>query len=316
MEVTHQPYQTVPLDSKTSTRLLTLHHGSGEDAIKCSLTTVDLETEPRYNALSYCWGSSDNAKQLLLDEHFVDVRENLWSALWHLRLPKGNRILWVDALCINQSDFLERNHQVGLMSTVYSIAEEVIVWLGPASEDSDVGMKWLSRIHWDKSPTLEESQGAIKLCEREYWHRMWVLQELVLAGDMTVHCGSKCVHWMAFAAYSRWNAMEDLLKMVNGVDYTAIHSVISYRQYQLAGKFDKNTLLVLLAAFNDRQCVDPRDTVFALLGMASDCRDLDLTICPHRRLLSDALQRVHECIQIFLWASVTRWAAVGRMGTV
>jgi hypothetical protein len=122
MEVTHQPYQAVPLDLKTSTRLLTVHHGSGEGAIKCSLAIVDLETKPRYKALSYCWGSPDNAKQLLLDEHFVDVRENLWSALWHLRFPHDDRILWVDALCINQSDFLERNHQVGLMSTIYSKA--------------------------------------------------------------------------------------------------------------------------------------------------------------------------------------------------
>jgi hypothetical protein len=276
MEVTHQPYQTVPLDSKTSTRLLTLYHGSGEDLIKCSLATVDLETEPRYKALSYCWGSPDNAKQLFLDEHFVDVRENLWSALWHLRLPNGNRILWVDALCINQSDFLERNHQVGLMSTIYSKAEEVIVWLGPASEDSDVGMKWLSRNHWDKSPTPEESQAVINLFEREYWHRMWVLQEFGLAGDTIVHCGSKTVHWITFAVYCERHREKDISKKfdVPG-NYTAAHSVISYRQDQITVKLEKSTLLALLAAFNDRQCVDPRDTVFALLGMASDCRGLD-----------------------------------------
>ncbi|KAH8790988.1 heterokaryon incompatibility protein-domain-containing protein, partial [Hyaloscypha sp. PMI_1271] len=271
MEVTHQPYRTVPLDSKTSTRLLTLHYGSGEDAIKCSLTTVDLEKKPRYNALSYCWGSPDNAKQLLLDEHFVDVRENLWSALWHLRLPHDNRILWVDALCINQSDFLERNHQVGLMSTIYSKAVEVIVWLGPASEDSDVGMKWLERIHRDKSPTPEESQAVTKLCEREYWDRMWVLQEFGLADDMTVHCGSKCVCWTAFAVFCTWIDQTYISKTF----YTAVHSVIDYRINQLRGMLYNNTLLALLAAFNDRKCVDPRDTVFALLGMASDCRNLD-----------------------------------------
>jgi hypothetical protein len=290
MEVTHRPYQTVPLDSKTSTRLLTLHQGFGEDAIKCSLTTVDLETNPRYNALSYCWGSPDNAKQLFLDEHVVDVRENLWSALWHLRLPNDNRILWVDALCINQSDISERNHQVGLMSTIYSKAEKVIVWLGPASEDSDVGMKWLSRILQDKSPTPDESQAVFKLCEREYWHRMWVLQEFGLAGDMTVHCGSKCVDWTAFAEFCTLLVENAMSKIFDDFDvsehYTAVHSVIDYRRYQLPGEFYKMTLLSLLAAFNDRQCVDPRDTVFALLGMASDCRDLD----PQFALIADYSQ--------------------------
>ncbi|PMD55430.1 uncharacterized protein K444DRAFT_88389 [Hyaloscypha bicolor E] len=136
-------------------------------------------------------------------------------------------------------------------------------------------MKCISLIHWDKSPTLEESQAMIKLREREYWHRMWVLQEFVLAGDMTVHCGSKCVPLKAFAAYSKRIAMKNVFKIFDDVDFAAIHSLIGYRNYQLAGRFDENTLLALLAAFNDRQCVDPRDTVFALLGMASDCRGLD-----------------------------------------
>jgi hypothetical protein len=293
MEVIHQPYQTVPLDSKTSTRLLTLHYGSREDAIKCSLTTVDLETKPLYHALSYCWGSSDNAKQLFLDEHSVDVRENLFSALWHLRLPNDDRILWVDALCINQSDFLERNHQVGLMSTIYSNAKEVIAWLGPASEDSDVGMKWLPRIHRDIPPTPAERQAMFKLCEREYWRRMWVLQEFGLAGDLTVHCGSKCVDWMAFADYCTRIIEKDIPIISDDFDipenYTTvhrIHSVIYYRKFRRRGMFDENTLLALLAAFNDRQCVDPRDTVFALLGMASDCRDLD----PQFALIADYSQ--------------------------
>ncbi|KAH8777998.1 heterokaryon incompatibility protein-domain-containing protein [Hyaloscypha finlandica] len=314
MEVTHQPYQAVPLDSKTSTRFLTLHHGSGEDAIKCSLTTVDLETKPPYKALSYCWGSPHNAKQLLLDEHFVDVRENLWSALWHLRFPHDDRILWVDALCINQSKISERNHQVGLMSTIYSKAEEVIAWLGPASEDSDVGMKWLSDFHRHIAPTLEEFRAAIKLCEREYWHRMWVLQEFGLAGDMTVRCGSKCVDWMAFAVFCTWIMEKDISKIFDDLNvpghytavysvidcgkhqrtgkldvpghYTAVHSVIDYRIYQLTGMFDNVTLLALLAAFNNRQCADQRDTVFALLGMASDCRDLD----PQFALIADYSQ--------------------------
>jgi hypothetical protein len=94
MDVSSALYPTLPLQSKTSTRLLTLHRGSGADEIRCSLTTIDLETKHRYEALSYCWGSPDNAMQVLLGGHLVDVRENLWSALWQLRLaePSG----WTD----------------------------------------------------------------------------------------------------------------------------------------------------------------------------------------------------------------------------
>ena len=68
-------YQTIPLSTQTSTRLLTLHNGSGDDDIKCSLTSVNLDTNPRYEALSYCWGSPENPQSVLLDGLLVDVRD-------------------------------------------------------------------------------------------------------------------------------------------------------------------------------------------------------------------------------------------------
>jgi hypothetical protein len=62
-------------------------------------------------------------------------------------------------------------------------------------------MKWLERFNCYKSPTPEEFQAVTKLCEREYWDRMWVLQEFGLADDITVRCGSKCVSGRAFTLY-------------------------------------------------------------------------------------------------------------------
>lgn len=144
MDASASPYHTRLLSSKTSTRLLTLRSGSGDDAIKCSLMSICLDTNPRYEALSYCWGSPVNSQSVLLNGLLIEVRENLWQALWHLRLSHQDRILWIDALCINQENILERNHQVGLMSRIYSKAVVVLAWLGLASGNSNMAMDTLA----------------------------------------------------------------------------------------------------------------------------------------------------------------------------
>lgn len=102
------PYHTRPLSSETSTRRLTLQSSSGDDAIKCSLMSIDLDTNPRYEALSYCWVSPANSQSVLLNGLLVGVRENLWQAVWHLRLSHQDRVMWIDALCINQENTLEQ----------------------------------------------------------------------------------------------------------------------------------------------------------------------------------------------------------------
>lgn len=270
MDASSALYPTAPLQSKTSTRLLTLHRGSGADEIRCSLTAIDLDTKPRYEALSYCWGLPDNAKQVLVGGYLVDVRENLWSALWHLRLADVDRILWIDALCIDQKNVLERNHQVRLMGSIYSKAFKVLSWLGPASATSDVAMEYLATVFRSNKPTAEQSKAVIELCGREYWQRMWILQEFGLASDIILHYGSKTVHWGALEFY--FTKKENILfnnDTVNAV--VAVGSVIEYRKIRSRQHNDDHTLIFLLGVFNTRKCADPRDTVFALLGMASDC---------------------------------------------
>lgn len=204
--------------------------------------------------------------QVLLGGHLVDVRENLWSALWQLRLADEDRILWIDALCIDQNNVVERNHQVGLMSRIYTKAFEVLAWLGPASDASDVAMDYLATVFRNKKPTAEQSYAVIELCRLEYWQRMWILQEFGLASDITLYCGSKSVHWGSLDTYCNENYPK---RGHSGV--AAVQFVMDYRAARRRQKNDQHTLITLLAAFNTRQCADLRDTVFALLGMASDC---------------------------------------------
>ncbi|KAF2790277.1 HET-domain-containing protein [Melanomma pulvis-pyrius CBS 109.77] len=98
--------------------------------------------EPVFEALSYCWGNEEATSRLYVMPHdpaskpsSLHLRPNLDTALKSLRQTQSERILWVDALSINQEDMDERSHQVKKMANIYSLAYRVVVWLGPAAAD-------------------------------------------------------------------------------------------------------------------------------------------------------------------------------------
>lgn len=116
---------------------------ASSDGIHCSLSIINLDEDSGYQyiyeALSYEWGIvTDTSFLISIDGTKVSVRENLWWALWYLRHPSETRLLWVDALCIDQENGEERNHQVSQMGQVYSKASRVIAWLGRASDQESV----------------------------------------------------------------------------------------------------------------------------------------------------------------------------------
>ncbi|OBS22634.1 hypothetical protein FPOA_08967 [Fusarium poae] len=116
--------------------------------LECTFETVDLASAPPYEALSYTWGEEDASVRIHLNGKEFLVRPNLAYALAALRVSEP-RVLWVDALCINQQDTTERNHQVGMMGGIFRRAERVLVWLGRPSSG------------WDSSVA-----GALRMAER------------------------------------------------------------------------------------------------------------------------------------------------------
>lgn len=148
-----------PLDRTTGEiRLVRLHmpiNAADDDDILCDLITTPLPQSPPYEALSYTWGSSENKRTIKLNGKPFQVTQNLYVALKHLRertillhnepktFPHTERMLWIDAICINQDDLDERNFQVRLMWHIYSVASQVTVWLGEEADDSDVAMEMI-----------------------------------------------------------------------------------------------------------------------------------------------------------------------------
>ena len=118
-----------------SFRLLRLYKGEGRN-IFYDLSEAFLhqrESAISYEALSYAWGSSETTDYIIVNGGKLPITANLFWALFHLRLRDEDRILWVDAVCINQNHHREKTHQVQQMGDIYKQADRVIFWLGPAT---------------------------------------------------------------------------------------------------------------------------------------------------------------------------------------
>lgn len=94
--------------SRGQIRLLHLLPGDVDDEICCTLEVVSLDDVPDYEALSYVWGSPNQLTHIKFDGHTFQVRKNLRRALTGIRRVYSERVVWVDALCINQDDMAER----------------------------------------------------------------------------------------------------------------------------------------------------------------------------------------------------------------
>ncbi|KAF4962548.1 hypothetical protein FSARC_9326 [Fusarium sarcochroum] len=139
-----EPFSYLPLPLRGWFRLLTIDPSKDEaSAISCKLQHYDVSECPQYEAISYTWGNENATERMLVNDGFFALRPNLHAALKALRRPDTPRIIWVDAICINQQDEAERNHQVLQMNKIYSLAQVVDVWLGSATESSDAGVAFL-----------------------------------------------------------------------------------------------------------------------------------------------------------------------------
>ena len=286
------PYQ--PLDtSKLEIRVITLLPGTRTTPIHCSLTHIATNSKPFkpiYKALSYTWGIAEMPKTIALDGMQVQIRKNLWQALYHLRSEEHELTLWIDALCINQNDLQERGSQVSRMSAIYGIAKEVIVWLGPADEDSKLGIDFIQQnFHPSSGPRVKdipmdeflveaselELSAIAKIMAREYWHRVWIIQEIFRARSVTVHCGHDTMRWSSLSKFFRYlsrqpEQAEVIKRPGDRRKYERLleactspaKSLTEHRTSQ------KHCLEDLFKAYKTCRSSDPRDKVYALVGLA------------------------------------------------
>ncbi|KXJ85079.1 heterokaryon incompatibility protein-domain-containing protein, partial [Microdochium bolleyi] len=136
-------------------RLVTIYPGAWADQIRCQLDTFTLHGERlKYQALSYAWGRSMSKSAISLNTYEVFVTTNLELALRLLRHATKEVVLWIDALCINQSDMAERNEQVSRMREIFEGADNVVAFLGHP---------WMHYPEYQKKAHLMLSQEVVDL---------------------------------------------------------------------------------------------------------------------------------------------------------
>jgi hypothetical protein len=166
-----------------SIRLLRLMpHENDRSRIQCELFGYTLQDSGKgshlYEALSYTWGGSDKSCSVSIGRQNLPVTENLYKALLQLQDRSLERILWIDALCIDQENLEERGQQVQLMSKIYSKAARVLIWLGETAHESDKALETIRIIAEDNSTnSLNDTatqQAVLALLERSWFQRIWV----------------------------------------------------------------------------------------------------------------------------------------------
>ncbi|CAP70497.1 uncharacterized protein PODANS_3_5670 [Podospora anserina S mat+] len=296
------PYQYQPLDlDADSIRLVRLCKGLSNEQIHCELleTYVHASKGVPYEALSYTWGTIDREESIIIGRNStLQVTENLYTALVNLRHPHTDRLLWIDAICIDQNNDKERGHQVGQMRRIYQNAEEVLVWLGPGrTAEAQLAMKfledvneqvsatdqlwswklrrenWRSELNWRKRKFLErlpdtalaEYRGALEgLLASPWFRRVWIIQEVACSKKARIMCGRKSIPSRTFAIAPEFldSAVDDHVQAILDV-------MPGFRRSESWWSHTR-TLGILLRKFRDSQATDIRDKVFALLGMAPD----------------------------------------------
>ncbi|KAH8882092.1 hypothetical protein GQ53DRAFT_847849 [Thozetella sp. PMI_491] len=292
-------------------RFFELFEGSGADPLmgKVHYTSLDAIDRGSYQALSYVWGLAPNklaAFSLDTGEGIVDITPSLHLALRRFRRPKGPLWLWVDAICINQDDDMEKTLQLPLMSEIFRNASEVIGWLGPDEDNGEQAMRILSGFCSTPGSNAEDDGKAKpdstlpanpskldsnhwdsvnKLFRRPWFRRVWIVQELVWASRMTLYCGRSSMAWDAFYLALRMCERQRNAALLASVtqrlvlfpDAGPIYA-LGRERARLHEDGRRLPLLDLLEHFAHTCATRPVDRIFALLAIAAD-------IGPGNRLL-------------------------------
>ncbi len=288
----HFVYQ--PLDiAERQIRLLDLLPGSG--LIKCHLRHVSLATaHDKYEALSYCWGApTAHQVKILVDGLVFFVTPNLHAALLRLRgRGKGlPRTLWIDAICIHQSDTVEKNAQIPLMGDIYGSCQHTVVWLGEHdsfTQSAFKGVEFMAsrsqsgqKFHYYDWRTVrrgDQSEGLLRriflkrrleslesgaafsvLFSRPWFTRVWILQELALGPHAIVVCGKFQIDWDFIA-----KAHE--ISKGNFEVHNHLGTIVRFRNWP--SDLTDDIFSHMIMAWQ-KDATNPRDKIYGFMGLES-----------------------------------------------
>ncbi|KAI1759882.1 HET-domain-containing protein [Hypoxylon sp. FL1150] len=245
---------------------------------ECKRVEYDQDT---YDALSYTWGNLEKTNHIIIDGESLDITNNLYMALTELRSPTRSRRLWIDAICIDQENIQERNHQVHMMKRIFGSASSVIVWLGVSKGSVIDTLEMILKYSWSRGRKdlfkyPEESlRGLETLFNPSWWKRIWIVQEVVAVREIVVLLGDTIFPWIMLANICR------AIQLVEFLAHPLAPMIRScgYQKFTALDHFRRNRsmpLVRLVHCTQDYQATDLRDKLYALLGMASDISPDDI----------------------------------------
>lgn len=344
-----KPLEYEPLGHQ-QIRLLRLSPGAVDDPLIAVLEHHDLQAVPDYDALSYTWGTGSMSDKVCFQDgsgpsgSFINVWGSLSGALRAIRRTSATpTLVWVDYICVNQADLVERSSQVQLMGQIYRRAETVIVWLGedagPATKNGIRAIQYFvdpSRVEteapWYDNPERSIA-GFVDIFRRLWWYRVWTVQEAVLARRVKLLCGTSETTWTTDMQtlqrikfriktavispqwqkeiFPRWRAARiaapleadpsrtDPTRLMLSFENIELGPLLEVIELQIRERADeggfhlRRDLLDLVYDLRHRQAADPRDQIFAMLGLAEG-RTTDLG--GFRPDYTDSVEEVHEKI--------------------
>jgi hypothetical protein len=323
-----QQFVHLPLQLETaSIRLVMILPLNADGIIRCTVRHTTLgasiwNSHPAvesialdYTCLSYVWGSPEETRCIILNGLPFQVRKNLWDLLYVLSLwaaqglasttinglpgldiERCTQRLWIDALCIDQNNIMEKNHQVQQMGWIYSNATQVVSWLGDKPDLARLFRYANNSERGDKQPLLRSEALRIicKLCDDIYWKRAWITQEILLARDLYLLSQAVLVSLPALQ-----RADERLLTGEAYRNYKPLSKLVHDARKQ-SSSF---TLMQNLWEYRGKQCADPRDLAFSLISLSSDGARLQVDYDCSLAEIARSILRLHEAQRLCLCKS-------------
>ncbi|KAG9227953.1 heterokaryon incompatibility protein-domain-containing protein [Amylocarpus encephaloides] len=314
---------------------------AGPIRIVLRYTSLSDEHRLRYDALSYCWGDAEDLQQVLLtapdhsQPRATFVNRNLLSALQQLRSQTAPRTLWIDLLCINQTDMKERTSQVALMGEIFASAETVCVWLGDSDPDGHRDCQVIRSISdqydqtlgglgvegrvgdpkdWTALPKPHLTHEIIRngpddwdidlqidrVFQRPWFQRVWVLQEVWNAVRVQVFYGSDEVQWQAILQANHCLKKRGILnRNVLSWLWNALFTITRDETGLNCDRTPRSDILTVLIAAHNMKATDPRDKIFAMLVFGNETYQTGA--------LPEEVRPNYEKSVVLVYADFTRW---------
>ncbi len=289
--------------SPRNIRLVRLTRTSGQ--AECSLIERSLEHPGDYIAVSYTWISVNRTHGLLIDGKWLATTASAYEIVQEQAdsWSDGPEILlWVDFLCINQEDGMEKTEQVRMMQDIYSRASSVVTYLSAANhDDADMAAYFLQELDSNIRLGRRRRYGLLgfgfnftgqispgwnalaKLINHPYWTRVWIVQEVARGATLRIFYGENELDWVTLLHFmgqfhllkNRAYTDNDSIGYVQGAfpiyGGLRIEGIASARGSIRAGK--ELGFIEMLLNSRRLNATDPRDHVFAIQGLVQKLPD-------------------------------------------